>query len=72
MKARKVLFYDIMMGGRFVCTMRHHYLPCFPLDLEKILSEIFEKRPSLQSKRFDIVSDEFSCTVEPTRPNVNG
>ena len=54
------------MGGRFVCTMRHYYLPCFTLDLKKILSEIYEKRPSLQNKRFSIVSDEFSCTVGPT------
>ena len=63
--AKSTLIYDIMLGDRFLCTMRHRYLPCFPIDLEKIVREIFERRPSLQKKRFTIATDKFNWTVEP-------
>ena len=66
MNGRKVVFYDIFINGRFDCTMRHYYMPCFQLDYKKIIGEVFKKRPSLQNKRFDIVADDFRFTVEPT------
>lgn len=63
--AMATLKYDIMLGDRFLCTMRHKYLPCFPLDLEKMIGEIFERRPSLRDKRFVIATDSGNWTVEP-------
>ena len=61
----KTLFYDIYIGGRYDCTMRHRYLPCFGVDLEKVVGEIFARRPSLRKKRFTIASDAFRLEVEP-------
>ena len=65
MNGKKVLFYDIMLGDRFLCTMRHKYLECFGVDLEKVIGEIFERRPSLRGKCFTIATDEFKCEVMP-------
>jgi len=63
---KKTLFYDIYIGGRYDCTMRHRYLPCFGVDLENVIGEIFQKRPSLRTKRFTIATDEFKLDVSPS------
>jgi len=62
---KKALFYDVMSGGRFVCTMRYDYLPCFGVKLEEIYAQLIAKRPSLRSKRFSIFIDEFQFDFEP-------
>jgi len=63
--AHSVLTFDIMLGDRFLCTMRHKYMECFGVNLEKIIGEIFERRPSLRQKHFTIATDEFNCEVLP-------
>ena len=62
---KKALFYDVMSGDRFVCTMRYDYLPCFGVKLEEIYAQLRAKRPSLRSKRFSIFIDEFQFEFEP-------
>ena len=62
---KKALFYDVMSGDRFVCTMRYDYLPCFGVKLEEIYAQLLAKRPSLRSKRFSIFIDEFQFDFEP-------
>ena len=62
---KSTLFYDIMVGGVFLCTMRYRYLPCFGIDMQDMINEIFERRPSLRQKRFTIATDDFNWTVEP-------
>jgi len=46
--------FDIMLGGRFVCTMRMPFCPLFPLTTEEIQSFVESKRPSLRGKDYKI------------------
>lgn len=43
--------FDIMLNGRFVCTLRYKYCALFPIDLEDLKEFILSKRPSLKGKR---------------------
>ncbi len=44
--------FDIMLGGRFICTLKYKYNPLFPIDFERF---IFGKRPELRNKDYKIV-----------------
>lgn len=46
--------FDIMLGGRFVCSMRMPFCPLFPLTIEEIQSFVESKRPSLRGKDYKI------------------
>lgn len=50
----KTLVFDIMLHGRFVCTLRYKYCPLFPIDYDELISFILRKRPSLKGKSYNI------------------
>ena len=54
----KTLTFDVMLCGRFVCTLHYRYNPLFPLT-EKELSDFVTgerpgERPALKGKPFSI------------------
>lgn len=51
----KTIIFDIMLGGRFVCTMCMLFCPLFPLTTEEIQSFVESKRPSLKGKDYKII-----------------
>ena len=53
----KTLFLDIMLKGRFVCTLRYRYNPLFPIDKRNLHDFVVSKRPTLRNQPFDIVFD---------------
>lgn len=50
----KTLKFDIMLHGRFVCTLAYKYCPLFPIDLDDLKRFIEQKRPSLIGKGYNI------------------
>ena len=46
--------FDIMLNGRFVCTLRYKYCALFPIDFENLKKFILSKRPSLKGKDYRI------------------
>ena len=59
----KELIFDVMLNGRFVCTLKYRFCPLFPITEEELAKFVEEKRPSLKGKNykdgkafFDLVS----------------
>lgn len=50
----KVLVFDIMLKGRFVCTLRYKYCALFHIDLEELSKFILSKRPTLRNQPYNI------------------
>lgn len=50
----KDLKFDIMLRGRFVCTMKYRFCPLFPLNEGKLRAWIEEQRPSLEGEPYII------------------
>ena len=50
----KDLIFDVMLNGRFVCTMKYRYCPLFAITPEDIAKFVEEKRPSLKGKNYNI------------------
>lgn len=50
----KTLIFDVMLNGRFVCTLRYKYCPLFPIDSEELVKFVLTKRPTLKDKPFNI------------------
>lgn len=50
----KVLAFDVMLRGRFVCTMKYRYCPLFPLEIDELKKFIEDKHPSLKGKDYTI------------------
>lgn len=50
----KTLIFDIMLHGRFVCTLAYKYCPLFPIDYDDLKKFIEGKRPSLIGKDYNI------------------
>lgn len=50
----KTLVFDVMLGGRFVCTLRYKYNPLFPIDYENLTKFVLSKRPTLKGKDYRI------------------
>ena len=46
--------FDIMLNGRFVCTLRYKYYALFPIDFEDLKKFILSKKPSLKGKDYRI------------------
>lgn len=46
--------FDIMLNGKFVCTLRYKYCALFPIDSENSKKFILSKRPSLKGKDYKI------------------
>ena len=48
----KVFTFDIMLNGRFICTLKYKYCALFPIDFEDLKSFILSKRPTLKGKDY--------------------
>lgn len=46
--------FDIMLNGKYICTLKYDYNALFPIDLEELNKFILSKRPSLKGKDFRI------------------
>lgn len=46
--------FDIMLNGKFVCTLRYKYCALFPINFEDLKEFILSKRPSLKGKDYGI------------------
>lgn len=55
MKKQKALFLDIMLHGRFVCTLKYMYCPLFMINYDDLLKFVLDKRPTLKGKPFRIM-----------------
>lgn len=50
----KEFIFDVMLDGRFICTLKYKYCALFPIDLEELNKFILKKRPTLKCKDFRI------------------
>ena len=50
----KIFTFDVMLNGRFVCTLKYKYCALFPIDFEDLKKFILKKRPSLKGQDFRI------------------
>ncbi len=50
----KMPVFDVMLNGRFVCTLRYKYCPLFPIDSEELAKFVLSMRPTLKGKPFRI------------------
>lgn len=50
----KEFIFDVMLDGRFICTLKYKYCVLFPIDLEELNKFILKKRPTLKGKNFRI------------------
>lgn len=50
----KTFTFDIMLNGRFICTLKYKYCTLFPIDLEDLKKFILNKRSSLKGKDYRI------------------
>lgn len=50
----EILTFDVVLGGRYVCTMRYRYCPLFPIDAEELRKFVICKCPTLRDKDFRI------------------
>lgn len=41
----KEFVFDVMLNGRFICTLKYKYCALFPIDFEKF---VLKKRPTLK------------------------
>ena len=44
--------FDIMLNGRFICTLKVKYCALFDIDFEDFKKFILSKRPSLNGKYY--------------------
>lgn len=54
-QATKALFLDIMLDGRFICTLKYKYCPLFTIDYNELLKFVEQKRPTLKGKPYRIM-----------------
>lgn len=50
----KTFVFDIMLDGRFVCTLKYKYCALFQIDFEDLEKFVLQKRPTLKGKDFRI------------------
>lgn len=53
-KGYKVIYFDIMLNGTFVFQLAYKHCPIFKLDINDVLNKIYERRPSLRTKKIEI------------------
>lgn len=44
----KTFVFDVMLNGRFICTLKYEYSPLFPIDFEELEKFVLKKRPTLK------------------------
>ena len=50
----KTFVFDVMLNGRFVCTLKYKYCALFPIYFEELKKFILSKKPSLKGKDYRI------------------
>lgn len=50
----KTFVFDVMLNGRFVCTLKYKYCALFQIDFEDLTKFILKKRPTFKGKDFRI------------------
>lgn len=50
----KTFVFDIMLDGRFICTLKYKYCALFPIDFEDLEKFVLKKRTTLKGKDFRI------------------
>ena len=50
----KTFVFDVMLNGRFICTLKYKYCALFPIDFEDLEKFVLKKRPILKGKDFKI------------------
>lgn len=50
----KTITFDVMLNGRFICTLKYKFCPLFPIELDGLKKFIESKRPSLKGKDYNI------------------
>lgn len=53
----RIIPFDVMLGDRYVFTLRYKFCPAFKIDFNDVYKKVIEKRPSLKDKHFTIVCD---------------
>ncbi len=51
----KTFVFDIMLDGRFICTLKYKYCALFPIDFEDLEKFVLQKRSTLKGYDFRIV-----------------
>lgn len=51
----KTFTFDVMLNGRFVCTLKYEYCQLFPIELDDLKKFILKKRPTLRGKHYRIM-----------------
>lgn len=46
--------FDVMLDGRFICTLKYKYCALFPIDFEELEKYVLQKRLTLKGKDFRI------------------
>ena len=54
---RHFVHFDIMIRGRFVCTMHMPHCPAFKLSIQELRQFVETRRPSLIGKTYDVYFD---------------
>lgn len=50
----RIMNFDVMKDGRFVCTLNYRYCPLFPVTVKDLEEYVISKRPTLRGQRFNI------------------
>lgn len=50
----KTLHFDVMLHGRYVCTMHYRYCPLWAIDMGELHDFVVSERPGLKNKPFNI------------------
>ena len=53
LEMREVKF-DVMLNGRYQCTLKYRYCPLFPIEESDIRKFVVEQRPTLRHTDFTI------------------
>ena len=53
----KTFVFDVMLDGRFVCTLKYKYCALFPIDFEELEKFVLLKRPTLRGKDLELYFD---------------
>lgn len=53
----KTFVFDIMLDGRFICTLKYKYCALFPIDFEDLEKFVLLKRPTLKGYDLELYFD---------------
>ena len=53
----RILFVDVMEGGRFLFTHRFRWCPLFKVSPDEIVRDVLRQRPSLKNRKIELYID---------------